>query len=272
MTRREFLEFGASAVIGGTLTAGCSLSSPQTMAETTHRPWALPSRPWVLSMRWHDLLFLHWPVDPKLVRPLLPAGVELETYDGAAWLGIVPFRMTGVRPRYVPLPLAFPELNVRTYVRSAGRPGVWFFSLDASSWLAVRAARCSGLPYYDARMTVKSKGDAVHYQSVRVHKRSPPAEFIASYKPTGPVFHAAPGSRDHWLTERYSLYAALKPDAAVYGEIHHPQWPLQPAEVELRRNTMAQPLGIELRHMNPICHFARFQEVVAWPIVSLERT
>ena len=241
------------------------------MERTAHRPWPVPKEPWVLFMRWHDILFLHWPVRPELIRSLIPIGLEVETFEGSAWLGIVPFRMTGVRPRYIPLPMAFPELNVRTYVRTKARSGVWFFSLDADSWLAVRAARYTGLPYYDARMTVQLDGTAVHYKSVRVHKRSPPAEFIASYTPTGPVFHASPTSLDHWLTERYSLYGALRPNKVVYGEIHHPQWRLQRAEVELRKNTMTASLGIYLPDSKPICHFARYQEVVAWPVVSLER-
>jgi uncharacterized protein len=221
-------------------------------------------------MRWHDLLFLHWPIRPDLIRPFIPSALELETFDGWSWMGVVPFRMSGVRPRYVPMPLAFPELNVRTYVNRQGRSGVWFFSLDATSWLAVRAARWFGLPYYDARMKVELESEAVRYESVRVHKKAAPAEFVASYRPTGPVYRAAPGTFDHWLTERYCLYAAVKPGEIVYGGIHHPPWPLQPAEVELTTHTMTHQIGIELPNTKPICHFARYQEVVAWPIVPIK--
>ena len=222
-------------------------------------------------MRWHDLLFLHWPIRPELIRPLIPRDLELDTFDGCAWIGVVPFRMTGVRPRYLPVAFAFPELNVRTYVKAPGRSGVWFFSLDAASWISVRAARWFGLPYYDARMTVQLDGDAVHYQSVRVHKRAVSAEFNASYKPTAPAYHSTPGTLDHWLTERYCLYGARKPGDVVYGEIHHPPWELQPAEVELRANTMTQPIGLQLPASKPISHFARYQEVVAWPIVPIDQ-
>ncbi|HEX2227291.1 MAG TPA: DUF2071 domain-containing protein [Candidatus Binatia bacterium] len=239
--------------------------------QTSHRPWPLPQTPWVMSMRWHDLLFLHWPVRPDILRPLIPAQVELETFDGWSWIGIVPFYMTGVRPRYVPLPLAFAELNVRTYVNSRGRSGVWFFSLDAANWLAVRVARWFGLPYYNARIPIDLRGNAIHYQSSRVHKKTQPAEFAASYKPVGAVYQAAPQTLDHWLTERYSLYGAIDNGEIVYGEIHHRPWPLQPAEVELHTNTMTQPLGIDLATDKPLCHFARYQEVVAWPIVPLRR-
>jgi uncharacterized protein YqjF (DUF2071 family) len=116
-------------------------------------------------------------------------------------------------------------------------------------------------------MTVQLDGDTVHYHSVRVHKWTGLAEFNASYKPIAPVYHAAPGTLDHWLTERYCLYGARKPGQVVYGEIHHPQWRLQPAEVEVRANTMTRPIGLELPDSKPISHFARYQEVLAWPIL-----
>lgn len=221
-------------------------------------------------MRWHDLLFAHWPVRPGLIRPLIPDVLELDTFDGWCWIGVVPFRMSGVRPHYVPIPLAFPEMNVRTYVKTHGRSGVWFFSLDAASWLAVRAARWLGLPYYDARMTVETRADVVKYMSVRTHKSAASAEFVATYGPTTQVYHAAPDTLDHWLTERYALYAALEPGRIMYGEIHHLSWPLQRAEVELHKNTMPRALGYEFDN-RPICYFARYQEVVAWPIVPFER-
>lgn len=270
-TRREFLEVSVTAVMAGAFGAGCGLHVPVT-EQTSHRPWPLPETPWILFMRWHDLLFLHWPIRPQLIRPVIPSAVELDTFDGWAWIGVVPFRMTGVRPRYVPLPLAFAELNVRTYVKTPGRSGVWFFSLDAASWIAVRAARgLYGLPYYDARMAVELDGEAVHYRSARIDKRAAPAEFSALYKPTAAAYHAAPGSLDHWLTERYCLYATGKAGRVVYGDIHHPPWSLQPAEVELRINTMTQPIGIELPDTKPLAHFARYQEVVAWPIVPIAK-
>src|SRR5262245_20685303 len=112
--------------------------------DASHRPWPLPQRPWAMGMHWHDLLFAHWPVKVESLRPLVPSELAIDTFDGQAWLGVVPFRMTAVRPRICPsLPglSAFLELNVRTYVTAEGKPGVWFFSLDAASRLAVRAAR-----------------------------------------------------------------------------------------------------------------------------------
>lgn len=226
-----------------------------------------------MTMRWHDLLFLHWPVRPEIIRPLIPEGLELETFDGSAWIGIVPFRMTGVRPHYVPevAALAFPELNVRTYVWTPGRSGVWFFSLDAANRIAVRAARSFyGLPYYDAQITVRPEGETVHYQSSRRGKRTAAAEFDASYRPAGPAYRSALGTIDRWLTDRYCLYAVDRAGRLAYAEIHHAPWPLQPAEVELRVNTMTEPLEIKLPNTPPLAHFARYLEVIAWAMVPVE--
>lgn len=238
--------------------------------QTSHRPWPPPQTPWVLYMRWHEVLFLHWPVSPELIRPLIPAEIELDTFDDSCWIGVVPFRMSGVRLRYLPFSFAFPELNVRTYVKARGRSGVWFFSLDATNWLAVRTARRLGLPYHDARIEVDFADGAVHYRSTRVRHSAPAAEFDASYRPIEGIYRAAAGTLDHWLTERYRLYAARQPSKVVYGDIHHAQWPLQRAEVELRLNTMTQPIGIKLPDAKPLCHFANYQEVIAWPVVTLK--
>ncbi|HWP59402.1 MAG TPA: DUF2071 domain-containing protein [Candidatus Acidoferrales bacterium] len=261
---------GAVKTAAGAL-GGCAARVSPPASQVSHRPWPLPETRWLLYMRWHEVLFLHWPIRPERVRPLIPPPLELDTFDGWCWIGVVPFRMSGVRPRCVPFSFGFPELNVRTYVKTAGRSGVWFFSLDAASRIAVRGARWLGLPYYDARMSVQSRGETVVYESARVHGGAAPAEFAASYGPAGARYLAAPGTFDHWLAERYCLYAALRPEKVVYGEIHHAPWPLQPAETELRVNTMAQPIGIALADARPVAHFARYQEVVAWPVVPLEK-
>lgn len=229
-----------------------------------------PHRSWLLSMRWHDLLFMHWPVRSEVLRPLIPAGLELDTYGGEAWIGVVPFGMRRVRPRFVPpMPWvsAFPELNVRTYVNAGGRAGVWFFSLDAANPLVVRAARWTfHLPYFDARMSLCKKGDAVEYRSVRTHRGAPPADFVARYRPTGPVAHAGPGSLDRFLTDRLCLYAAERKGRIYRGDIAHRQWPLRPAEAEVERNTMTISLGVQLPKTEPLLHFADQLDVVAWRI------
>ncbi|HMQ30533.1 MAG TPA: DUF2071 domain-containing protein [Chloroflexaceae bacterium] len=236
-----------------------------------HRPWPRPRRPWLMAMQWHDLLFAHWPVDPAALRPHIAPPLELQTFDGRAWLAVVPFRMAGTRPRFLPAtPLAgaFPELNVRTYVTAGGKPGVWFFSLDAASRLAVEAARLAfHLPYVHATMRCDPAGDGVRYASRRRPGDPRPAAFAGGYRPTGPAYTAAAGSLEHWLTERYCLYAANRRGRVWRGEVDHGPWPLQPAEAEIAHNSMAAPLGLRLDGA-PLLHFARRIDVVAW---GLER-
>lgn len=243
------------------------------LPDAAHRPWPFPRRPWVMAMQWHDLLFMHWPVSPAVMHALIPPALTLDMFDGAAWLGIVPFRMAGTRPRLVPpLPWlsAFPELNVRTYVTAEGKPGVWFFSLDASNPLAVRGARTLfHLPYYDAAMTVESDGRVVRYTSRRTHRGAPSAAFTGRYRPVGPVYHASIGSLEYWLTERYCLYAADRRGRIWRGDIHHARWPLQPAEADIACNTMADPLQLSLPPRAPLLHFAQRLDVVAWPLEAV---
>jgi hypothetical protein len=238
------------------------------LKNVSHRPWLLPRWPWALAMSWRELLFMHWPVHPSLLRDYIPSALEIDTFDGSAWIGVVPFLMADVRPRSTPsLPWisAFAELNVRTYVTVGGKPGVWFFSLDAANPLAVRVARASyNLPYFDARMHVDRIGENITYTSARTHRGAVEAAFRARYRATGPVFYAQPGSIDHWLTERYCLYAANKRGRVARGDIHHDPWPLQPAEADVALNTMTRQLGFDLPDIPPLLHFARRLDVVAW--------
>jgi uncharacterized protein YqjF (DUF2071 family) len=224
-----------------------------------------------MRMSWHDLLFAHWPADPARLRSLVPPALELDLFDGVAWLGVVPFRMTRVGPRILPpIPFvhAFCELNVRTYVVRRGRPGVWFFALDAANQLAVRVARrCFHLPYFDARMACRADGDAIEYRSERTHEGAPPARLDARYAPTGPVVHAAPGSLDAFLTDRLRLFSTA-PDGGVRRvEVEHGPWPLQPASVELRANTMAASLGFDLAEPPAVVRFVRRLDVISRPMV-----
>lgn len=237
------------------------------MKTTEHRPWELPRGPWAMAMRWHDLLFAHWPVGAEEVRRQIPAGLEVDTFEGEAWVGVAPFRMSGVRKRGWPgLPgtSAFPELNVRTYVTAGGKPGVWFFSLDAASRVAVETARrWFHLAYFHARMRCEAEGEWVRYESRRIHRGAPEAVFRGAYRPVGPEYRSARGTLEHWLTERYCLYAA-EGEHMWRGEIHHAQWPLQAAEADVEVNTMCEAVGIELPKKEPLLHFARYLEVVAW--------
>jgi uncharacterized protein YqjF (DUF2071 family) len=221
-----------------------------------------------MRMRWCDLLFAHWPVDAAAIRGLIPAGLELDLFDGQAYVGAVPFAMEGVSPRLVPgLPglQCFPELNLRTYVKTGGKPGVWFFSLDAGQKLAVRVARRSfHLPYFDAKFQIAYFGEGIDYSTVRTHRGAPCATFAATYRPAGPVYRSTPGSLDCWLTERYCLYAVDRAGGLYRGEIDHDPWPLQVAEAEVQVNTLGDWLGIEMKGPPATLHFAKSLDVRAW--------
>ena len=234
-----------------------------SLAHVDHRPWPLPKAPWTWRQSWRDLLFAHWPIDAKALRPLVPEGLRIEEFGGTAWVAVVPFRMTGVMRRHLPdLPWisAFPELNVRTYVERDGRPGVWFLSLDATNPLAVWAARrFFHLPYHRAAMALTDDGRRIEYRSRRAEAR-----FEGSYLPTSDVCRASPGSLEHWLTERYCLYARDPAGSLWRNEVHHAPWPLQKAEADLRVNTMLSTHGLALPGPPVLLHFARRVDVVVW--------
>ena len=200
------------------------------------------------------------------MRPLILPQLALDTFNGQCWVGIVPFWMSGVRFRGAPairgLSL-FPELNVRTYVACNGKPGVYFFSLDAGSRLAVRTARLLyHLPYFFANMKAEANGDDITYHCVR---RQATAAFHGCYTPISPIEFRQPGTLEHWLTERYCLYTVHK--TIVYrGEVHHARWPLQDASAHIEVNTMANAAGIILPETPPLLHFAQRLDVLIWPL------
>lgn len=220
-----------------------------------------------MTQAWHTLLFAHWPLPAAALRLLVPPALSLDTFAGQAWVGVVPFTMSDVSLRFVPpLPWlsAFPEVNVRTYVMLDGRPGVYFFSLDATNPLAVWGARrVFHLPYYHARMAVRASAAGVAYASQRTHHKAP-TELLLRYRPTGPASGPRPGTLAHFLTERYCLYTTHR-ERVYRCEIQHGQWPLQPAEAEIEVNTLALAAGIQLPTIPPLLHYAAQQEVLVWP-------
>jgi uncharacterized protein len=223
-----------------------------------------------MTQRWTNLLFAHWKVDPRVVASKIPKGLALDERNGGAWIAVTPFVIRRLRFRGLP-PIPgvsrFPELNVRTYVTAKDGPGVWFFSLDAGSPLAVFFARhLYHLPYFAARMAAVTRGGAISYRSSR-DEPGQDAEFLADYEPVGDPFRAAPGSLEEWLTARYRLYAA-EAGKLYRAEIAHEPWTLQRATAEIRRNTMAQVSGIELPpDQQPLLHFSRVLDVrVGWPV------
>jgi uncharacterized protein YqjF (DUF2071 family) len=221
-----------------------------------------------MAQSWHDLLLAHWPVNARKLRARIPDQLEIDTFDGQAWLAIVPFRMTDVRLRgtlSVPWLSRFPELNVRTYVPRGGKPGVWFFSLDAGNSLAVAIARSwFHLPYFRARMSCAEREGWIHYQSERTHRGAPAGFLKGRYRSVGDVFFPQVGTLEYFLTERYCLYAVDGRGQIIRGEIHHLAWPLQVAEAEFAGNTMAEAAGIALPARKPLLHFAKRQDVGVW--------
>ena len=246
------------------------------LSVAAHRPYELPAGRWRMAQRWNDLLFAHWPIPIGEMARLLPAGIEVDTFDGYAWVGVVPFWMDQVRTRAVgeqcitvPGTGTFCELNLRTYVRSrtSGLRGVYFFSLDAASALAVIGARTLfHLPYFFANMSKRIESDGtVEYSSRRLFTGRE-VRFQARYRGLGKV--AAPsrtGTLEHFLTERYCLFTRLAGRVRV-GHIHHLPWPLEAAEAEIRINELPAAHGITLPSRPPVLHFARELHVYIWSL------
>ena len=243
---------------------------PEIVTAASNRSWPAPAEPPMMEQSWHDLLFAHWAVPAERLRPLVPAPLELDTREGTAWLAVTPFRMSGIRWRgFPPVPgtSAFPELNLRTYVRVGDKPGVYFFSLDAGNPLAVAAARLFlRLPYHWATMTCEPFGVGTSYSSERAVDGRDPVVFRAYYEPVEgePVFTAIPGGLEHWLIERYCLYT-LRDGGLDRIEIDHEPWPLQRAHARIERNDVPAAAGLDVVPDSPdLLHFARRLDVRVW--------
>jgi uncharacterized protein YqjF (DUF2071 family) len=224
----------------------------------------------VMYQTWAKLLFLHWPVPIEQLRSLIPARLQIDTFEGGAWISVLPFTMWGIRPPFFPsLPLvsASHELNVRTYVHLDGVPGIWFFSLDAGNPFAVWAARRTYyLPYYRARMRLEQNGERIHFHSVRKDPPAPVAQFEAAWTLGQPLPPAQPDSLEFFLVERYWLYA--EHGGELYGaQIHHPPWPLRRATLSRLKSTMIESHGLSSPSKPPLLH-AQAQPLRAevWPL------
>ncbi len=230
-----------------------------------HRPWPLPDRPWIMKQQWLNLLFLHWPVDPSSIQSQIPEGLEIDTFDGNAWIGIVPFDMKGVTPRGCPAPSIlsdFPEINVRTYVVRDGKPGVWFFSLDVTNPVATTIARkVFHLPYYTSDVRIRTNQDGTHYFMQRDK-----LVFDATYHATGPC-KSKSGSFEDWCTERYCLYAQSTSGKLFRAQVHHRKWPLEKAKLKIRQNTLLDEFDVGGRH--PSILFSKSIDVVVFPMERL---
>jgi uncharacterized protein len=240
-------------------------------------PTQRPLQRAVMRQKWRDLLFIHWPVNPEVLRPLIPAQLELDLFEGTAYVGLVPFTMTGVRPVGLPAVAglsSFHETNVRTYVRLADRdPGVWFFNLEASNSIAVRLARrLFHLPYHYARMFLEHECTAcagepttILYAGSRRWPGPLPASYSVRATPVGPVQPAAAGTLEHFLVERYILFTSWK-GQLHQGRVHHTSYPLQSADILWLDETLLAAAGIERPKITPLAHFAGGVNVEVFPL------
>ncbi|MBO2010509.1 YqjF family protein [Hymenobacter negativus] len=247
------------------------MSTPPTLSARLalrERPEGIP----LLRQQWSELLFLHWPVPAALLQPHLPPRLQVDTHDGMAWLAVVPFQMSKVRTRVtpeVPGTNAFLELNVRTYVHLDGVPGVWFFSLDATSALAVWTARTFfHLPYLRATMRMDTPSPNLRqFMAERTHGGAPPATFRATWKIGAPLPPSEPGSLAFFLTERYCLYASNKAQTKLYrGRVAHTPWPLSTAQLLHYESNLVEGHGLATPTVPPLVHTGGAVSVELWPM------
>lgn len=211
-----------------------------------------------IAFGWRHLLFEHYPVPPEVVRPHVPDGLDVDTYDGDAWLSVVPFTNVDVRPLGVPrqFGVRLPELNLRTYVTHGDDDGVYFFSLDAAGILGVLGGRVfHHLPYFYADVTLAASGNRVRFEHRRRHPGARPAEYAATYEPTGELFRPAPGSLVEFLSERYRLYTAA-PGGLRVTDVEHPSWPLQEVTADVERDTLFEGDGFEHPDAEPVRYYS----------------
>ncbi|GAA5506100.1 DUF2071 domain-containing protein [Novipirellula caenicola] len=206
------------------------------------------------TQSWQSLLFMHWRVPVETLSRAIPASLELDTFDGTAYLGIVPFQMRDVRPRWLPRSMAFNflETNVRTYVVHRGRPGVFFFSLDASSRLAVMAARLGwSLPYYYARMRHHIDSGTIRYES----SRASGVKHEVSFRFGNDEAVSQPGTLEHFLFERYLLFVERRGKVHV-GQVHHDPYRVRSAEIDSVRDDLARAARVVLPEGMPdLAHY-----------------
>ena len=259
---------------------GRAMRAEEILRTVAHRPWAPPPTRWAMTQVWRNLLFAHWPIPAATMRELLPPNLPLDTYDGEAWVGVVPFRMTGISLHGLPDVAPFTRLlecNVRTYVTVESKPGVYFFSLDADNRVEVEVARAwYHLPYYKARFACAFRddgqaGDATDYSVTRTDRRLATGTFTARYRPIAPPRQPQQGTLEDWLTARYCLYTTDRRGRLYRGDIHHLPWQLQAAEAEIAVNTLADAHHLRLPNTPPLLHYSQRLDMVAWPISRIER-
>ncbi|MGG1398021.1 DUF2071 domain-containing protein [Bacillus salipaludis] len=243
------------------------------MNDVGHRSWPLPSKYWIMRQTWSNILFLHWPIPLNILRPHIPSSLQIDTFNGSAWIGVIVFVLEGIFPRgisSISLTPKFPEMNVRTYVTCDGKPGIYFLSIDVENWASLKIAkRWFHLPYYSAQVSFRKEGQSFHIHSSRNGNFNTPITFKGKYVPVSEVYFPKEGTLDHWLTERYCLYSSNNGDNIYCGEIHHLPWPLQKAEMEIFRNTLLSPFHFDISEVDPIVHFSTGVESLMWNIKKI---
>ena len=236
---------------------------------TEHRDVPLPDGPWLMTQKWNDLLFMHLPVSTDILRERIPSGLELDTYGGEAWVSILPFRISNMRFRKMP-PLPFIhsslQLNVRTYVKRRGVPGIYLFSLDADNLPAVIGARVISLPYYYAKMSMNKKN--IIYSGCE-RKGTTIAAFEGSYRPISDAYYPKQSTLIHWLVERYHLWFYRK-HSLYRGDVHHKPWKVCDAEVFISKQNMLTEFPQEFVTGNPIFNYAASKRVLFWSFKKVE--
>jgi len=219
-----------------------------------------------LAMGWRHLLFQNWPVDPELMDAHLPDGLAPDTFDGSAWLSVIPFTNVDVRPKGLParVGIRLPELNVRTYVTRDGVPSVYFFSLDAQGIASVLGARVfHHLPYYYARISLEWSEGRVQFSSRRLHPGDRPAHYEASYWPTGEPFAAPDDPFGEFLVERYRFYTQAPDGSIRYTDVDHEPWTLYPAAADIETNTLLAAHGFAEPPTEPVYYYSPGLDVTA---------
>ncbi|MEW9677729.1 DUF2071 domain-containing protein [Lentibacillus sp. L22] len=232
---------------------------------TDHREYPLPNGPWMMTQTWENVLFLHWPVAKKELQDHIPSGLDLDTYDGNAWISIIPFRVRRMRLRNTPrVPYfhTFLELNVRTYVKYRGISGVYFFSLDASKAHAVFGARMVTLPYFYAKMNMKKRHHTFFYES---HRIGSDAVFKGSYQPTGEAFYPQKDSLNYWLAERYFLWTQ-KHRKLYQAGIHHLPWKMKQAQVNVEKPMLPSFLSSDVQKRAPLATYSPTKTALFWMV------
>lgn len=243
------------------------------MGYTGHRPYVLPSRPWIMRQVWQNFIFVHWPVSMESIRALVPSCLEIDTFDRQAWIGIYTFRTQGLYLRGFPslsLFSPFYGINLRTYVTYKGKPGVYFIHLNSTHWTALRIARAwYRLNYFHAKIRFSNDGEYLVYDGIIQSHKGTSSTYHIRFSPESMVYYPQREKLDYFLTERYCLYSVDSKDHLYCAEIHHSPWPLQKANAEILNNSLTKFYNLQLTNQKPVFHFSKGVDVLIWNINRL---